>query len=342
MFDLDAYELAAAIPDGLRPGSDSSALTTGKLLGLDPDRGLAQVSIAGSEGLWVPAQPAIYPPFGMVRLQRSALDGGRVTACIGPVSPGQMLVGGTVKAVNAAAGLLTVITLGGSFDLPYPPGTYSVGAPVHVVRSASRYGLPEFVLGPLANYTPPAPEQPGSGSTNPGRLVDRQATILPQWSGSWRSAYSRWDSWNTDRYGGRSTLWQGSGAGSGQMIGLATYGDQVTALGAQQITRMLVSVYRADSSFSNPRAAVLQASPHGARPGGAPTGAGATVASPGLTPGQGAQVDLPGSVFESFRTGASRGLVLVGGDYAGFSGTPDRSPVRADGMALVVQYKVLA
>lgn len=339
---LDWEKLTAGLPEGLDRGADAGAMLTGTLLGLDAANGLAQVSIAGSEGIWVPAVPAIYPANGLVRLLRSPLDAGRTTACLGPVTPGQMLVGGVVRAVNAAAGTLTVRALDVDYELPYPPGTYAVGTPVHVVRSASRYGLPEFVLGPLANYVPSNPGQPGGGAGNPGQLVDRQATILPEWSGSWRSQFSRWDSWNTDRYGGRSTLWQGNGSGSGAMTGLAAYGDQITGLGAQQITRMLVSVYRADSSFSNPRVAVLQPSPNGAKPGGAPAGSGATASSPGLSPGQGAQVDLPGSVFEAFRTGAAKGLITVGSDYAGFSGTPDRAPVHADGMALVVQYKVLA
>ena len=342
MFDLDAFELAAPYPEGLKPGADAGGMVTGVLLGLDPDRGLAQVSIAGSQGLWVPALPAIYSTRGLVRLLRSPLDGGRVTACLGPVSPGQVLAGGVVKAVNAAVGLLTVTTLDADFTLPYPPGTYSVGTLVHVVRSPSRFGLPEYVLGPSGNYNAANPGQPGGGAVNPPQVVNRQAIILPQWSGSWRASFNRWDSWNTDRYGGRSTLWQGNGAGSGPMTGLVTYGDQIVALGAVQITRMQVSVYRADSSFPSGRSAVLQPSPHGSQPGGAPAASGEGVGSPPLTPGQSVQVDLAASVFEGFRTGAYKGLATVGSDYAGFSGTPDRAPVRADGMALVVQYKVSA
>jgi hypothetical protein len=265
-----------------------------------------------------------------------------VTMCLGPVAPGQTLVGGVVKAVNAGVGLLTVTTLDADFPLPYAPGTYAVGTPVHVIRSASKYGLPEYVLGPSGSSNAQNPGQPGGGDANPPALVDRQAVIQPQWSGSWRSAYSRWDSWNTDRYGGRSTLWQGNGVGSGAMTGLVTYGDQIAALGAQQITRMQVTVYRADSSFSNGRVAVLQPSPHGARPAGAPSSSGEGVGSPPLAPGQGAQVGLAASVFEGFRTGGYKGLATIGTDYAGFSGTPDRQPIHADGMALVVQYKVTA
>ncbi|WP_217183365.1 hypothetical protein [Streptomyces sp. AC495_CC817] len=342
MFNLDGYGLFDDLPQGIRPGADAGALVTGTLRGLDPENGLAQVSITDSSSLWVPAVPAIYPPGGQVRLLRSPLDGGRVTMCLGPVRAGQMLVGGVVKAVNAAVGLLTVTTLDADFDLSYSPGTYAPGTAVHVVRSASRYGLPEHVLGPSGNYNAANPGQPGGGTTNPGQLVSRQATILPQWTGSWKSAQSRWDSWNLDRYGGRSTLWQGNGYGSGPMTGLAVYGNQIVALGAQSIDRIQVAVYRADSSVSAGKVAVLQPSPHGTRPAGAPSGSGATASSPALTPNQGAQVDLPSGVFEAFRTGASKGLITVGSDYAGFSGTPDRAPVHADGMALLVQYKVIA
>lgn len=342
MFELDAYELSSSLPEGIAPGTDAGAIVTARLMGLDPVAGLAQVSVADSPGLWVPAAPAIYSAGGRVRLLRSPLDGGRSSMCLGPVSPGQMLVGGTVKAVNSSVGTLTVTTLDADYALPYAPGTYSAGTLVHVVRSASKYGLPEFVLGPSGNYNHANPGQPGGGGTNPGQPVQRQAVVLPQWSGSWRSMYSRWDSWNTDRYGGRSTLWQGNGFGSGAMTGLVVYGDQIAALGAASIDRMQVAVYRADSSSSGGKVAVLQPSPHGSQPAGAPSGAGATAASPALVSGQGAYVDLPSSAFEAFRNGSYKGLVTAGSDYAGFSGTPDRAPVHADGMAMVVQYTVIA
>lgn len=342
MFDLDAYELAASLPEGLAPGSDPGALVTGVLLGLDPVAGTVQVSIAGSDPIWVPAVPTIYPGNGLVRLLRSPLDGGRVTVCLGPVGSGPLIAGGQVVSLNAGVGLLTVATLGGEHSLPYAPGTYSAGTYVHVLRSEAKYGQPVFVLGPSGSYNADNPGQPGGGSGNPAQTVDRQAIILPQWSGSWRANYGRWDTWNTDRYGGRSTLWQGSGYGSGPMTGLAVYGDQIVNLGAVQITRILASVYRADSSDYAGKVAVLQPAADGGKPGGAPSVGGATAATPGLTPGGGVQVDLPGSVFEGFRTGAFKGLATVGGDYMGVSGTPERDPVHADGMALTVQYRVVA
>ncbi len=339
MSDLDLYAAFAAVPEGVPAGADAGAMVTGRLLGLDAAAGLVQVSYAGSEGFWVPAAPEVYPAGATVRLLRSPLDGGRITYCLGPVKPGPRVAPGVVKAVNASSGLLTVSALGGEHKLPYLPGTYGVGAPVHVLRGA--YGTPELVLGTVGNYVAPVPpEQPGGGDDNEPVLVQRQAVILPEWSGSWRAAYSRWDSWNTSRYGGRSTLWQGNGYGSGPMTGLATYGNRITDLRAEEILSIRARVWRADSSTSSGRVAVLQPSPEGGRPGGAPAVSGATASSRPLPPGQSDDVTLPGSVLDGFRTGAFRGLATVGGDYAGFNGTPDRDPVRADGMALMIQYRV--
>ena len=337
---LDAIALSAPLPDGVTPGSDVGALVTGTLVGVDAAAGLVQVSVGGSDPVWIPSTPAIYTPQARVRVLRSPLDGGRMTFCLGPVTAGDLIVAGEVRAVNAAAGLLTTRVLGSDLPLPYNAGTYTVGTKVHVMRDPAKWGKPVHVLGPQGNYSGSDGSDPGGGTGNPGQLVARQVSLMPQWSGSWKSAQTRWDSWNTDRYGGRSTLWQGDGYGSGPMTGLACYGDQIVNLGAVTITRMLVSVYRADSSDSGGRVAVLQPSPHGERPGGAPAVGGATAASPPLPPREGAFVDLPSGVFETFRTGGFKGLCTVGGDYAGFSGTPERDPIRPDGMALTIQFTV--
>ncbi|WP_337004119.1 MULTISPECIES: hypothetical protein [unclassified Microbacterium] len=339
--NLDLFKLADPLPEGLPPGAERGAIITGRLLGLDITAGLAQVSVNESDGVWVPAAAAIYPPNGYVRLLRSPLDGGRIAYCLGPLVPGSTIAGGRVVSVNSTVGLLKVTTLGATYDLPYPPGTYAANTPVHVVRSPSRFGLPEYVLGPSGSYNAANPGQPGGGAENPAQVVSRQAIILPQFTGAWRANFGRWNEWNTDRYGGRTTLYQGNAFGSGPMVGLAGYGEQIVALGALKITRMQAAVYRADSSTTAAKVPVLQPSPHGGHPGGAPTiSPSAAATGPALVPNAGAHVDLPASVFEAFRTGAFKGLVTVGSDYAGFSGAPDRAPIHADGMALVVQYQV--
>lgn len=339
--ELDAQALLDALPVGISPDADPTAIATGRLTGLDPERGLAQVSVAGSDGVWMPAMPAIYTTSGRVRVLRSPLDGGRASLCLGPIEGASSIAQGKVISVNAAAGTLKVRVLDSDVDLPYLPGTYAVDTTVHVMRSASRYGLPEVVLGPAGNSTQTGPSQPGSGSSGGRELVTRRAVILPTWSGSYSTRYSRWDTWNTNRYGGRSTLWQGDGFGSGVMRGLAVYGDQIKNLNAVSIDSISVAVYRADSSSSGGRVPVLQPAVDGWPSNAAPTLAPAPAASgPALASGDGAQVMLPAAVLDGFRTGAYRGLVTVGSDYAGFNGTPDRAPVRADGMALTVIYKV--
>lgn len=334
---LDDVRLAPSRAEGLRPGTDRGALVTATLMGLDIPRKLAQVSVSGSDGVWVPAAPAIYPPNGEVLVSRSPLDGGRLTHCMGPLSDADLIVAGLVKVINSAAGTLTVETLGALYELPYNAGAYTVGAPVYVRRDPQRFGQPVHVDGLQGNYVAPAPETPGGGSPNEPKLETRQAVIQPQASGSWRASQSRWDNWNAGRYGGVSTLWQGDDYGSGPMTGWAGYGDQITNLGAKQITGVWVNVVRADSSVSGGRAAVVQGSPNGTRPAGAPGGSGDTATTGGLTPGQGQSLQLPSSTYEAWRTGGFKGIRLVGGDYGGFAGTS-----RADGMALTVQYTVLA
>lgn len=330
---LDAPKLVGGLPVGVPPGTDLGSMTAAVILGLDVAQRLAQVSVDGSEGVWVPAQPAIYTKGDTVRVLRAPLDGGRLVACLGPLSDAPLIVTGTVSAVNSSVGTLTVSVLGATVDLPYSAGTYTKGAVVHVMRDPARFGAPIFVLGPQGNFSGSEGSDIGGGSDNTAQVERFTRVILPQWSGSWRSAFSRWDSWNTDRYGGRSTLWQGNAYGSGAMTGLAAYGDQVANLGAIAIERMAVVIARADSSTFAGRVAVVQGSPNGSQPPGAPSASGDTASSPALTPGAAVQIELPGSMYEGFRTGALKGLCTVGGDYAGFAGTS-----RGDGMALTVQY----
>lgn len=331
--DLDAFRAGAALPDGVAPKADASAVVTGRLLGVNVDARQVQVQV-GESPVWLPAAPGIYDQGSLVRLSRSVLDGGRLSYCEGPLGPVTEVVAGEIKAINTAAGTLSVATLGITKDLQFAAGTYTVGMKVHVLRSASSMGLPIFVLGPQGNFAGSDPGGVGGGGGNPGQLVQRQAVILPQWSGSWRSGFSRWDSWNTDRFGGASTLWQGNKYGSTPMTGLAAYGDQLAALGAQQILSIAVSVYGA---YNEPAAPVIRPAGDGARPAGAPTLGGSTVGGPVLAQDQGAFVNIASGDLEGYRTGAYKGIAMVGGTYGGFRGTS-----RGDGMALTVQYTVLA
>lgn len=173
--------------------------------------------------------------------------------------------------------------------------------------------------------TPPPPEQ-----------VTKTITITPTWSGSYRHAYSQWDRWNTDRYGGRSTLWQGNKYGSGDMTGLATYGNRIEDLDADEIISIEVTLRGAGMNSDHP-SFVLQGSPHGSKPGGAPSSSGGTVSSGSGNPGKSnaVKVSLSSGMREAFRTGTFKGLCVVGSGYGGVRGTS-----AADGMALKVTYKV--
>ncbi|MDR7189788.1 hypothetical protein J2Y46_002614 [Microbacterium sp. BE35] len=323
------------LPDGLDPGSDSGSLRIGTVVGVNASARQVQVTVGASDPLWVPAAADIYVAGAKVRLERSPLDGGRAYYCLGALDTQPEIVTGTVTAVNAGTGTLTITCLGSSYTLPYVTGTYAVSTAVHVLRSLKQFGAPVIILGPQGSYAGDGGTAGSGGTGNPGQVVTRQATISPQWSGSWRSAYSRWDSWNTDRYGGRSTLWQGNGYGSGPMTGLATYGDQIVNLGATSITSMVVTVTRADSSVSTGKTPTVQPSSNGVQPGGAPSVGGATSSGAAIAPGQTTGVALNSSVFAGFLAGTYKGLATVGTDYAGFYGT-----ARGDGMALTIQYTV--
>lgn len=337
---LDAQALTSDIPEGVVPGTDVGSLATGVLIGLDIPNALAQVSVNGSEGVWVPATPAVYTQNSLVRLQRAPLDGGRIVSCIGPLSSGPVIAQGIITAINASDSTLSVDVLGASWRLMYSAGTYAIGNKVNVLREPSQFGSPVYVLGLAGSSVVAAPVDPGGGLGNPGQTVSKQITIGPQWTGTWKTSGSRWDSWNPNNaaYGGRAALYQGNDYGSGPLQGLAVYGDQIVNLGAVAITSMIATLVRASSgSGGGTKTATVQPSPHGgAAPGGGPAASGAT-ANLALTAGQTGQVALPSGVYESFRTGASKGLALVGSDYMNVLGT-----TRADGMALTIQYSVVA
>src|SRR5699024_5471217 len=132
-------------------------------------------------------------------------------------------------------------------------------------------GTPQIIMGPNANpVAPPDPEPDVPIPTPPPpppETVERKATINPQWSGSYRTIRAAWDRWNVDRYGGRSTLYQGSGSGSGTMKGLACYGNQITNLKAISIEKMVLIVKGAGLASSGASSTItLQGSPHGSKP----------------------------------------------------------------------------
>jgi hypothetical protein len=256
----------------------------------------------------------------------NSADRGRAVQVIGAVDPLPTHVLGAVGAVNAGTLRATVTVLGVTVSIPYTSGTYTSGTRVWV--ALDDWGTPILLVAASAESTPTdtpvAPDAGGGGGT-----VRAAATIGPQWSGSYRSGRG-WDRWNTGTYGGRSTLYQGSGFGSGPMTGLATYGDQLVNLGAVSIDSVRVRLRPVGlSGASGP--ATVQGSPHGTQPGGAPTSSGDTATEGNAGAPQVA--DLPGSVREAMRIGAVKGLTLVGGNYWAVAGAGN-----GDGMVLDVVF----
>lgn len=319
MSDLDLL-----LPDP-RAASDNALTTVCPCYDINAAGRLVQVGVHG-EPMWLPAQPGRYrraagTGTGLARVLLNPSTG-RPSLVLGPLDPIDPVVPATMTAT--AATTATVTWAGASYSLPYLAGAYgALPAPVWI--SLSDWGVPVLVHGPSAIAPPPS----GGGGTTPEppATIQVEQTISPQWSGSWRHDRGAWDRWNVDRYGGRSTLYQGNGAGSGPMKGLATYGDQLTNLGAISIDAIAVNV----EVLAGGGAAVVQGSPHGAPPAGAPISSGDTASSTPLSTGGRGAAFLSPATREALRTGALRGLALVGASYMGLRGTPD-------GMSLTVLY----
>lgn len=318
MSDLDLL-----LPDPTA-ASDNALSTVGPCYEVNTEARLARVGVHGAD-LWLPAMPGRYHSSnlagaGLVRTLLNPVSG-RPELVLGPLDPLDPVVPATLTAASAT--VATVAWAGRTYTLPYLAGAYGA-LPSSVWVSLSDWGTPVLVLGPSAVAPPPPPagggENPGGGAT-----VQVTQTITPQWSGSWRASSGAWDRWNTGRYGGRSTLYQGSGFGSGPMVGLATYGDQLVNLGAISIDRVQVMLRGVGlAGASGP--ATVQGSPHGSPPGGAPTSSGPAVSGDGLT-------DLAAATREGMRAGTVKALALVGPQYWAVAGAGN-----GDGMALITTY----
>jgi hypothetical protein len=325
--DLDALRLASSVgavgPD--RAG-DPSLVSTGTVVAVDAGARLVTVAIRGDTQAVVqlPAVADRYRSGGSCRVLHNPQDRGRSVHVFGAVDPLPPLVLGTLTAINTSTYRATVAVLGSTVTIPYAPtGTYTTDTRVWVQLDG--WGSPLLVVAPSSEAaatdtpTPPAVD-PGGNTT-----VQVAVAVGPQGSGTFRVSRGEWDRWNTGRYGGASTLYQGSDHGSGPLIGLATYGDQIVNLGAISIDRVKVMLRGVGlSGASGP--ATVQGAADGGRPAGAPTTLGEGVSGEGW-------VDLPPSVFELMRTGAVKGLATVGPNYYAVAGAGN-----GDGMVLEVTY----
>jgi hypothetical protein len=298
------------LPAGPAKSDDAATFATGIVYVVDPVKATVQVDVRGG----IVVLPAIADRYVTGGLARVLLDPiqTRPILVAGAVNPGLPMVIAGVFATGT--GTVTIAYQGAQVTIPTASGTYTAGQSAWV--ALDEWGQPVVAFGPSTAPAPgwTAPVVPGGGGT-----IVASATIGPQVSATWRSAYSRWDSWNTDRYGGPSDIYQGNDYGSGQLIGFAGYGDQIVNLGAVTITGIDLQARKTDDG--NTAALTVQGSADGARPGGAPGGSGDTASSPPIGSGSSGLLSFTPNMREAFRTGASKGLIAVGSQYGGFGGT---------------------
>jgi hypothetical protein len=310
----DALDLRGAVarilPAGPAQSDDGAVFTTGIVYAVNPTARTVQVGVRDGT-VTLPANAARYAPGGLARVLLDPIKT-RPILVLGAVDPVAPVVIAGVTATGA--GLVTINYQAVSSVIPTTGGTYTAGQSAWVMLD--EWGVPFLAIGPSTAPIPgwSAPTAPGSGN-----VVTATATIGPQVSGTWRSDYSRWDSWNTDRYGGAPDIYQGNGYGSGPLLGFAGYGDQVVNLGAVSISSILMQARKTDDG--NTATLVVQGSPSGTRPAGAPTGSGDLAATSPVGPGSFGAMSLPATICDAFRTGATKGLIAVGSDYGGFGGT---------------------
>lgn len=186
-------------------------------------------------------------------------------------------------------------------------------------------GRAVFVLAPVGAQIDP-PVAPVAAVSAPA-----VAGIGVVGSGTWRASRGAWDRY-TGGDGALSDLYQGPAATGGDtLLGWCGYGDQIVGLGATTITSITVIVTRVGTGTTGGVALTVQGSPSGTRPAGAPGHSGET-ASVTLTRGATGTITLTAAMCEALRTGAAKGLCLVGGAYAGAKG------VTVGGMSARVSY----
>lgn len=315
----DLGRIAAITPEGLPSGAADTTLTSiGAVYAVDSAARLVQVGVRGAV-LWLPAMPGRYlastgaGASATVGLARVLLDPmtSRPVLVLGPVTPRPPSILATVTASTATT--VTVTWDGAALTLPAVTSTYTTGQRAWV--DLDDWGAPFRVSGPstaAADPTPTPPTPPGGGGAESVTV-----TISPQWTSGWRVRTSRWG--GSD---GPYDVFQGTGPGIGQVIGLATYGDQIVNLGLASITSARLRAYRLGGGDSAARSLVVQGSPHGSQPPGAPSSSGDTATlSPAVIGGWG-EGDLPASIRDGLRTGAVKGLAAVGSAYSRWGGTP--------------------
>ncbi|MFJ2535850.1 hypothetical protein [Microbacterium maritypicum] len=315
MIDLSALNLRGKLEQNTAQGpgqdDDASLVTTATVYEVDAAAGAVRVGVRGGV-VWLPAVADRYDANSLARVLIDP-TAARPVLVLGAVAPRKPAELGVVKATSG--GTITVNVRGIDYAIAAPVGTFSVGQSAWVMLD--NWGVPVIAIGPSTTAAAGGggPTAPGIGGT-----VVATATIGPQVSGTWQSSTSRWGNWNGSRYGGPTNIYQGNQYGSGPLTGFAGYGDQVANLGAVSIDEIILTARKNDTNGLS-AALVVQGSPSGGQPAGAPSGAGETASSGSIAPGASGDLAFTAAMREAFRTGAAKGLIAVGGQYGGFGGT---------------------
>lgn len=252
-----------------------------------------------------------------------------------PAAPGAPTLtrsGGTVTATWTAVATATSYTVASSQNFGTSWSYKTVSGTSHTisiaqgktmqVKVAARNSGGASAYGPADSITYPAPAPVTKQYTT---------TIRCTSSGTWRTIRGAWDRWNVDRWGGARDVYQGDAFGSGELVGFAGYGNQLSGLGAISFDSVVLHVKRNGWNGGSSQSVTVQGCASGSRPGGRPTGAGATATTGNVGTERTTSVALPSSMREALRTGSDKGLITTGSDDAGWYGT-------GDSFRLVVTY----
>lgn len=321
MDNLDYFAEVDSEQLGINPWVDPQLTTYGIVTDTDVEHNRVSVSINGSQDIWLPAIPGIYTPGYAVHITKNPFDSGASKLVLGPVQATEQFSVATLTSLNTTS-MRGSVRLDDTVysNIPYIAGAYTTGSSVFVGLDIAKLGQPGLILGPAPVPPSARPRQPASPRPAPPvTYTTRVITIRPTWSGTYSHKRGTWDRWNVNRYGGRSTLYQGNAYGSGDLTGCAVYGNKAQNLVATSIVSGQLYLKGAGIGTTS-RSVAVRGITNGTKPGGAPTQTGDT-ATRAVPASGGVWLTLTPSMRSGLLSGAIKGFALVGGGYAAVLGT---------------------
>lgn len=290
-----------------------------KVQSVDRGTGTVQVTLPSGGTAFIPAPAAVYATDAWV-----VMDGSQPLYALGPVTTGDGYARGTV-ASTAGGNAVVNVDEGDQVTVPLISGTYSGGDRLWLLQDA--WGAP--VMGaewlsssgtetkkPTAGSGSAASDGGSGSSLRPAREA-RQ--FGPSSVGTYRYSKSAWNNWQPGRFGFPAVAYQGSKYGSGSLVGVFAFGDQIVGLGATSIDSAVITLRRSDGD-GGIAAPVAVGVSTGVAGGGAPVGVTGTYGGSGAGGGGGSSIVLGSDVCSALRTGAVKGIGLVGGTYSAWVG----------------------